>query len=107
LYANPPSLGFGHTRQRRSTAEFRCRSPKRTEAGKVAQVAILLGRAFEQAHIPYAIGGALAYGFWGIPRATLDVDVNVFVEESELNRVADALSSVGVFTDCWKYKVPT
>ncbi|HEX5656016.1 MAG TPA: hypothetical protein VFX59_02430 [Polyangiales bacterium] len=46
--------------------------------------------------MPYAIGGALAYGRWGIPRATLDVDINVFVGETELRPVLAALTSLGV-----------
>lgn len=58
----------------------------------------MLALAFEQASIPYAIGGALAYGMWGIPRATLDVDVNVFVDDAELRKVTDALASVGIPT---------
>jgi hypothetical protein len=58
-----------------------------------------IARAFDAAAIPYALGGALAYGIWGIPRATLDVDVNVFVEDAELGRVADALRSLGIAVD--------
>jgi hypothetical protein len=29
--------------------------------------------------VPYALGGAIAYGMYGPPRATDDVDVTVFV----------------------------
>lgn len=29
--------------------------------------------------VPYAIGGAIALGFYTPPRATVDVDVNAFV----------------------------
>jgi hypothetical protein len=35
--------------------------------------ALLLADALEKHRISYAIGGALAYGLWGIPRATIDV----------------------------------
>jgi hypothetical protein len=38
-----------------------------------------LADAFEDASLPYAIGGAIALGFYVPPRATLDVDVNVFM----------------------------
>ncbi|MHB1846249.1 MAG: hypothetical protein ACYCWW_15610 [Deltaproteobacteria bacterium] len=41
--------------------------------------------------IPYAVGGALAYSFWGIPRATLDVDLNVFVRDERWEEVFSAL----------------
>lgn len=41
--------------------------------------AVSLGAALEGKHIPYAIGGALAYNLYGVPRATHDLDVNVFI----------------------------
>jgi hypothetical protein len=63
------------------------------------EAGLFLARAFEAHAISYALGGALAYGVWGIPRATLDVDINVFVEDDELNRVADALTSLGIAAD--------
>jgi hypothetical protein len=59
------------------------------------EAGLAIARAFDAATIPYALGGALAYGIRAIPRATLDVDVNVFVEDAELGRVADALRSLG------------
>lgn len=58
-----------------------------------------LARAFEAAGISYALGGALAYGIWGIPRATLDVDINIFVDDDELAKVADVLTSLGIAAD--------
>jgi hypothetical protein len=60
---------------------------------------LAIARAFDAAAIPYALGGALAYGIWAIPRATLDVDVNVFVEDAKLGSVADALRSLGIAVD--------
>lgn len=42
-------------------------------------VARLLADAFERSGIDYAIGGALALGYYSTPRATVDVDINVFV----------------------------
>jgi hypothetical protein len=44
-----------------------------------AQVARAIANALERRKIPYAIGGAIALGFYAPPRATLDVDVNIFV----------------------------
>lgn len=46
--------------------------------------------------MPYALGGALALGVAGVPRGTKDVDVNVFVDESEAPRVMDALAELGI-----------
>lgn len=43
------------------------------------EVALLLARALHEASIPYAVGGAIAYGYWGAARGTKDVDLNVFV----------------------------
>ena len=59
-------------------------------------VALRVARAFESHGVPYAIGGAIAYGYWAVPRGTLDVDVNVFVEPEHLAPVFDALESVDV-----------
>ncbi|HEX5984792.1 MAG TPA: hypothetical protein VFY69_11350 [Solirubrobacterales bacterium] len=36
-------------------------------------------RSLAEAEIPHAIGGAVAFGYYGEPRSTLDIDVNVFV----------------------------
>jgi hypothetical protein len=63
------------------------------------EAALALAQALEAAGISYALGGALAYGIWGIPRATLDVDINIFVEDDELSKVADALASLGIHAD--------
>jgi hypothetical protein len=60
------------------------------------EAAIALAHAFDVHQVSYALGGALAYGIWGIPRATLDVDVNVFIEDDELPRLAHALASLGI-----------
>lgn len=61
--------------------------------------ALNLAAAFEDHDVPYALGGAIAYGLWGVPRATIDVDVNVFVSDDELDRVAVALGALGVALD--------
>ena len=42
-------------------------------------IALRIATNFEKANIPYAIGGALAYNMYGVPRSTIDVDLNVFV----------------------------
>lgn len=55
-----------------------------------------IGSCFDEDGIPYAIGGALALGVWGVPRATIDVDVSAFVRRDELGRVLDSLERAGV-----------
>lgn len=59
----------------------------------VIDVGLALAGAFEASGISYPLGGALAYGLWGVPRATKDVDINVFVQSDELPKVVDALIS--------------
>lgn len=70
---------------------------------KIPETAVDAGawvaRAFEERGISYAIGGALAYGLYGAPRATLDADLNVFVEPDRLAPVFEALGSLGIEVD--------
>lgn len=66
------------------------------EDKSAAEVARDLADALERNGIPYAIGGAIALGFYAVPRATVDVDVNVFVSpERELERALGALRGAG------------
>lgn len=48
---------------------------------------------------PYALGGALALGVAGVPRGTRDVDVNVFVAETEIPGVIETLQALGITID--------
>ena len=61
-----------------------------------AEAGLAIANAFSTSGIPYALGGALALGAHGVPRGTLDVDVNVFVSEHELPKVIAQLQSIGV-----------
>lgn len=49
-----------------------------------------------RARIAHAFGGALALAYYAEPRATIDVDVNVFVPPGEHGAVLAALSPLGV-----------
>lgn len=49
--------------------------------------------------MPYAFGGALALGAWGVPRMTSDIDVSVFAAEALLARVLDAIERAGAMVD--------
>jgi len=44
-----------------------------------ATVAALLAGALHARGQEYALGGAIALGYWGIPRGTVDVDVTLFL----------------------------
>jgi hypothetical protein len=59
----------------------------------------MLADALEGAGIPYAIGGAIAYGFWGPPRGTNDIDINVFLEAPAAGPALDALNRAGMVFD--------
>jgi hypothetical protein len=48
------------------------------------------------AEIPHAFGGALALAYYAEPRATIDIDLNVFVGADRWEAVGAALSSIGV-----------
>ena len=52
--------------------------------------------ALRSAKIPHAIGGALALAYYAEPRATIDVDVNVFVSPERWQDVVEALAALGV-----------
>lgn len=58
-----------------------------------------IGERLDEDQLPYGIGGALALGVWGVPRATKDVDLSVFATASELSRVLDSLERAGVLVD--------
>ncbi len=47
-------------------------------------------------HIPHAFGGALALAYHAEPRATRDIDLNLFVDVDQLDRVAVALAGLGI-----------
>jgi hypothetical protein len=51
------------------------------------------------AEFPHAFGGALALAYYADPRATVDIDVNIFVPASEYERVATKLAVLGVEAD--------
>jgi hypothetical protein len=53
----------------------------------------------EASRLPYALGGAVAYSSWGEPRATRDVDLNIWVEPESLAEAFDVLASAGVSLD--------
>ena len=60
------------------------------------EAATWIAERLDEDGIDYAIGGALALIAWGAPRATAAVDLSVFVETRELDRVLGALERAGV-----------
>ncbi len=73
--------------------------PSRPAPRDPLDAALDIAEAFERAQVSYAIGGALAYGIWAVPRATVDVDVNLFVADAALPRVFSILRDLGISLD--------
>lgn len=60
---------------------------------------VALHRALAEAKVPHAIGGAVALIYYAEPRATVDVDINVFLRPARWHRVRDPLRRLGVDVD--------
>lgn len=58
-----------------------------------------LATGLESAGFDYAIGGAIALGYHAPPRATQDIDLNLFVEMDAARDGLRALSDIGVEID--------
>jgi Nucleotidyl transferase AbiEii toxin, Type IV TA system len=63
----------------------------------LAQRILALDAALEQ--IPHAFGGALALAYYAEPRATVDIDLNLFVTTDRFPEVAASLVALGVAAD--------
>lgn len=70
-----------------------------TEQFDAVQAGLKIARALEEHGVSYALGGALAYGQHGVPRATIDVDVNIFAGPESLDGVLDVFRSLGIESD--------
>lgn len=57
---------------------------------------LAVGDVLSRARIPHAFGGALALAYYATPRATIDIDLNVFLPTTEAERVLAALTPLGV-----------
>ncbi len=64
-----------------------------------AELAVRLANALDEVGCEYAIGGAIALGFWSTPRGTLDVDVTLFLAPGEPDACLDVLTSIGCDLD--------
>jgi hypothetical protein len=52
-----------------------------------------------EVRVPHAVGGAIALAYYAEPRATVDVDVNVFVSAERWPTVIEVLAAIGVDAD--------
>jgi hypothetical protein len=65
-------------------------------APSLPEKVVAIHERLDAAKIPHAIGGALALAYYAEPRATADVDINVFVPTDRWPNVRDALDPLGV-----------
>jgi hypothetical protein len=70
-----------------------------TREAPPTEVAARLADRLDEDGLPYALGGALALGAWGVPRTTSDVDASVFVSERELDRLLDSVERAGAMVE--------
>jgi hypothetical protein len=57
---------------------------------------IAIDERLKEARIPHAFGGALALAYYGEPRTTIDIDINVFVPTSRIDEIDHALIPLGI-----------
>ena len=60
---------------------------------------VVIHESLNEAKIPHALGGALALAYYAEPRATIDIDLNVFVPVERWRSVVDVLEPLGVRCD--------
>jgi len=73
--------------------------PALSEEPPLPNKVIAIHEALQASKIPHALGGALALAYYATPRATIDIDLNVFVSTSRWQDVIDALDPLGIATD--------
>jgi hypothetical protein len=71
-------------------------NPELDEQPSLPEKVLVIHEAFGDARIPYALGGALALAYYADPRATIDIDVNVFLPTERWRSVIDVLGDLGI-----------
>jgi len=69
--------------------------PASSSGPSLAEKVLLIEAAMHAARIPHAFGGAIALAYYATPRATIDIDVNVFVGSERADEVLEALRRLG------------
>lgn len=68
---------------------------KQDKPVSATQIAREIAAALDVAGCEYAIGGAIALGFWAKPRSTMDVDVTLFLPPAEVGGCLRLLEGIG------------
>jgi hypothetical protein len=69
--------------------------PPSAEEPSLAEKVVRIESSLRRARIPHAFGGAIALAYYATPRATIDIDVNVFVSSERAEDVLAALARIG------------
>jgi hypothetical protein len=64
-------------------------------APSLSEKVLLLEAGFARRRVPHAFGGAIALAYYATPRATIDIDVNVFVPVERSADVLELLEALG------------
>lgn len=69
--------------------------PATSQEPSLSDKVLLIEATLQSARIPHAFGGAIALAYYATPRATIDIDVNVFVGSERADEVLSALGRLG------------
>ncbi|MHA7837412.1 MAG: nucleotidyl transferase AbiEii/AbiGii toxin family protein [bacterium] len=69
--------------------------PAASREPSLSEKVLLIEASLQSARIPHAFGGAIALAYYATPRATIDIDVNVFVGSERAEEVLRALARLG------------
>ncbi len=61
----------------------------------LSEKVLLIEEGLRQRSIPHAFGGAIALAYYATPRATIDIDVNVFISVNRADEVLGLLQELG------------
>lgn len=73
---------------------------EKSKKRNIIEVVHDLSESLKREKVVYGLGGAFAYGFWAVPRSTIDIDINIFTESEEISpaeveRLLDVLQKMG------------
>jgi len=71
-------------------------APRLDEQPSLPDKVIAIHEALAAAKLPHALGGALALAYYADPRATIDIDLNVFAPTERWRDVVSELEEIGV-----------
>jgi hypothetical protein len=66
------------------------------EEPSLPEKVMAIHETLDELRIPHALGGALALAYYADPRATIDIDINIFLPADQGERVINELSTLGI-----------